>query len=248
MEWEQVSETGPPHNKTFTWSLKMGENTTMGTANTKKGAKNKAAEEMARKLDKMPRPGRFNGRPRGGAAVGGFGIRGGFVAAAPFPPGPQFVPGQWPMPPQFAKKRKISETGSSAATEASDAKSANTGPASTDIVAKLNSQPASNPISKLYEYSKQKKLPEPIFETLAETVVDKKKTSQGFLLKKTEFTIQVEILGKKFVGVAMTKKQAKHNASAAAWADISGQPAPVAGTDAGSIESMLKEARNAIGQ
>ena len=24
MEWEQVSETGPPHDKTFTWSLKMG--------------------------------------------------------------------------------------------------------------------------------------------------------------------------------------------------------------------------------
>ena len=85
----------------------------------------------------------------------------------------------------------------------------------------------------------KKKLPEPIYETLAENVIDRKKTNKGFTLKKTEFTIQVEILGKKFVGVAMTKKQAKYNASAAAWADLSGLPAPGAG-----IESMLREARN----
>jgi len=223
----------------------MGDMTTMGSGNTKKGAKNKAAEEMARKLDKMPRPARFNNRPRGGAGVGGFGFRGGFVAAAPFPPGgPQFVPGQWPLPPQFAKKRKISETGLNPAAEAPDAKLANVvAPASSDIVAKLNSQPTSNPISKLYEYSKQKKLPEPIYETLSENIIDKKKTNKGFILKKTEFTIQVEILGKKFVGVAMTKKEAKFNASAAAWAEISGQKVAL---EQGSIESMLKEARNAV--
>ena len=56
MEWEQISETGPPHNKTFTWSLKMGDMMTTGAANSKKGAKNKAAENMARKLDKLPKP------------------------------------------------------------------------------------------------------------------------------------------------------------------------------------------------
>ena len=55
MEWEQVSETGPPHDKTFTWSLKMGEMLTMGSANAKKGAKNKAAEEMVKKLDQLPK-------------------------------------------------------------------------------------------------------------------------------------------------------------------------------------------------
>ena len=62
MEWEQISETGkkfaptsviemcnfhflygyhfilsgPPHDKTFTWSLQMGEFTTVGVANSKK--------------------------------------------------------------------------------------------------------------------------------------------------------------------------------------------------------------------
>ena len=40
MEWEQVSKTGPPHNKTFTWSLKFGDDfVTKGVANSKEGAK-----------------------------------------------------------------------------------------------------------------------------------------------------------------------------------------------------------------
>ena len=58
IEWEQVSETGPPHDKTFTWSLKMGDDlSTMGVGNSKKAAKNKAAEEMVLKLDKLPKRG-----------------------------------------------------------------------------------------------------------------------------------------------------------------------------------------------
>jgi hypothetical protein len=67
--------------------------TTTGAANSKKGAKNKAAEEMAKKLDKLPKVqgGRFKGPPRGGVE-----------GAPPFPPGP----GQYPKPKP--KKRKIS--------------------------------------------------------------------------------------------------------------------------------------------
>ena len=86
MEWEQVSETGPPHDKIFTWSLKMGEMMTMGSANSKKAAKNKAAEEMAKKLDQLPKlnmkrqynqafgmpPFMMRGRGRGGGRGGYF--------------------------------------------------------------------------------------------------------------------------------------------------------------------------------
>ncbi len=51
-----MSETGPPHDKTFTWSLRLGEGLeTVGTANSKKLAKNRAAEVMVRKLDSLPR-------------------------------------------------------------------------------------------------------------------------------------------------------------------------------------------------
>merc|ERR550519_598664 len=45
-EWSLLSETGPPHQKMFTWQLKMGEHTTLGTGQNKKMAKNTAAEQM----------------------------------------------------------------------------------------------------------------------------------------------------------------------------------------------------------
>ena len=105
MEWEQVSETGPPHDKTFTWSLKMGEMLTMGSGNAKKGAKNKAAEEMVKKLDQLPKlapkrpfnqsfqgPGGYQinlgpgGGFRGGRGRGGRGGRGGYGSQGYGPP------------------------------------------------------------------------------------------------------------------------------------------------------------------
>ena len=46
-------------------------------------------------------------------------------------------------------------------------------------------------------------------------------------------------MGKKFVGTAMTKKQAKYNASEAAWAEFGG------GVAQSSIESLLQGSRNA---
>jgi len=100
MEWEQVSETGPPHDKTFTWSLKMGEMLTMGSGNSKKGAKNKAAEEMVKKLDQLPklapkRPYNQAFAGRGGRGRG----RGGYHPGAPFM-GPGGGYGHMP-PPQF---------------------------------------------------------------------------------------------------------------------------------------------------
>jgi len=45
-EWTLMSETGPPHQKVFTWQLKLGEHTTLGTGPNKKLAKNTAAEQM----------------------------------------------------------------------------------------------------------------------------------------------------------------------------------------------------------
>ena len=105
MEWEQVSETGPPHDKTFTWSLKMGEMLTMGSGNAKKGAKNKAAEEMVKKLDQLPKlapkrpfnqsfgtgPGGYQinlgpGRGFRGGRGGGRGGRGGYGSQGYGPP------------------------------------------------------------------------------------------------------------------------------------------------------------------
>ena len=104
---------------------------------------------------------------------------------------------------------------------------------------KLINQSQNNPISKLYEYCKKRKQPEPLFEVIAENVLETRKTHQGFTLKKTEFTMQCTVQGKKFVGTAMNKKQAKHNAAAAAWAELG------AGVNQDAIDSLLQGERAA---
>ena len=261
MEWEQVSETGPPHNKIFTWSLKMGDMTSMGSANNKKGAKNKAAEEMSRKLDKLPKiRGRFNNQRGGGfvpSYTPSYAPQGYYPTIAPIPqfapigpvdpssvpygpisyPTPPYgqIPYQWTAGNTAGKKRRFTENGSGSGPAAKNAAPLTP----SEIAAKLNQQSINNPISKLYEYCKHSKLPEPIFEVVAENILEKKMTHKGFVLKKTEFTIQVEVQGKKFVGAAMTKKQAKLHASEAAWAEFGGGVAPA------SIDSLLQGSRDA---
>jgi len=211
IDWEQVSETGPPHDKTFTWSLKMGSDlVTIGVANSKKLAKQKAAEDMARKLDAL------------GPTYGGGG--GSFAAHRKRPsaysnPAPQNT--QFQLVQQSLKKaRKSAE------------------PRASNEHAPLDKKSQNNPISKLYEHCRQKHWPEPTFETISENVLDTYKTQQGFTLKKTEFTIQCALQGKKFVGSAMTKKEAKHNAAAAAWAEFG------VGVPQDSISNMLQAQRD----
>jgi len=248
MEWEQVSETGPPHDKTFTWSLKMGEMLTMGSANAKKGAKNKAAEEMVKKLDQLPklapkRPfqsfgapggyqinlGRGGGGFRGGRGDfrGGRGGRGGYGSQGYGPP-PDFQSyGSGPPPKKPKKEPEVS----TAEKEKAAAKAAEP------------LHPAqNNPISKLFEHTKKEKLPEPIFEVVQEEVLETRKSTQGFTYKKTKFTIQCEIMGKKFLGESMNKKTAKFNAAARAWEEIGGG-AGVGGADSASIDSLLAAGR-----
>lgn len=216
MEWEQVSETGPPHDKTFTWSLKMGDFLTMGSGNSKKGAKNKAAEEMVKKLDQLPKiapkrsynqamggppfMGRGGGRGRGRGRGGGFGN-----VPAPH----QVYENQFPKKPKKTEA-ETKESTEKVATPAAEGANNPLHPAQ------------NNPISKLYEHSKKQKLPEPIFEVVQEEVLETRKTTQGFNYKKTKFIMQCEILGKKYLGESMNKKTAKFNAAASAWADISG--------------------------
>jgi len=49
-EWTMVSESGPQHQKRFTWQLNLGNFTTCGTGHSKKIAKQTAAEEMMNTL------------------------------------------------------------------------------------------------------------------------------------------------------------------------------------------------------
>ena len=56
LEFDQVSEVGPQHDRVFTWKMKISHLETTGTGNSKKAAKNDAAEKMVRILYKEPRP------------------------------------------------------------------------------------------------------------------------------------------------------------------------------------------------
>jgi len=132
--------------------------------------------------------------------------------------------------PKKPKKPEPTEEETKAAAEKAAAKAAED--------AKKPLHPAqNNPISKLYEYTKKQKLPEPIFELVQEEVLETRKTSQGFTYKKTKYTIQCEITDKKFLGESLNKKTAKFNAAARAWADLTG-------LDQSQLDSMLAAAKD----
>jgi len=246
MEWEQISETGPPHDKTFTWSLQMGEFTTVGVSNAKKMAKQKAAEDMARKLD----------------AAGQIRIpNSGFVSGSNRERGPERDRkrsnddrdrggnSQFQMVQQSLKRARMraqNEKAIAANREASGVAIGRIGEKGSTAKAEANATTfrtdcKSNPISKMFEHCRRNHWPEPTFEVVSENVLDQYKSVQGFTLKKTEFTMQVEVHTdtgtKKFIGNAMNKKEAKHNAAAAAWAEFG------AGVSSSSISNMLQAQR-----
>ena len=46
MDWSSIHEDGPPHQRSFTWTLKMGPYEAVGSGNSKKVAKTIAAQNM----------------------------------------------------------------------------------------------------------------------------------------------------------------------------------------------------------
>ena len=226
LDWEQTSESGPPHDKTFVWCCKMGDMVTTGTAGNKKGAKTNAAEEMVMKIGSLSK----SDRKRSWSDVKECGVTSGdgqIITSEMF--GQYSVTGSLPTQEdenQEAKRHKANsvkdyfkqykESKANCGTAGLEGGFQNIGKAQNNPFAQ------NNPISKLYEHCKKIKASDPEFELILENILEQKRSPQGFTIKKTEYTMQCEVLGKQFQGKSLTKKEAKRLAAAAAWSDING--------------------------
>ena len=251
LEWEQISESGPPHDKTFVWACMLKDTKAAGTSGTKKGAKTKAAEEMAKIIYKSLIPQLKSEKKRSwydseyNRTMNTYGkiitpsMFGVYNRSDPLPSEHGY--GQGP------KKLKTDESLKNDTNDCSNAGVKEGFQDSNNSLLKTDNCQI-NPISKLYEHCKKINASEPSFELVQEHVLDVKRAPQGYPIKKSEFTMQCEYLGNQYQGIGKTKKEAKRLAAASAWDAITNQTPRLPESNKGSkqpttLEELIAQAR-----
>ena len=226
LEWEQISESGPPHDKTFVWACMLNDAKATGTSGTKKGAKTKAAEEIAKIIYKSIIPQLKSEKKRSwydseyNRTMNTYGkiivpsMFGFYNQSDPSTSEHGYGPGSKKMKTDESLDKHINDSSKVVVKEGFQ--DSNKSSLNTD-----NCQ--INPISKLYEHCKKINASEPSFELVQEHVLDVKRAPQGYPIIKSEFTMQCEYLGNQYQGIGKTKKEAKRLAAASAWDAITNQ-------------------------
>jgi len=198
-EWKQVSESGQPHEKVYVYELTCGEIQTKGTDRTKKGAKIKAAEEMAPRLQAIP--------IEKGIQKKGFSFN-------------QLCPSVARRGGHFGRGRGYHRRKWSRESTEDYILKLNDKTSKPDQLISSDK----NPVCQVYDHFKRKKWPEPVFNCVSEQIVDEWINNKGNRIKKRQFTTEcrIQILGedKTFVGNGYTKKHAKAAAAQAVWDHI----------------------------
>ncbi|CAB4057005.1 unnamed protein product [Lepeophtheirus salmonis] len=157
-EWNMVSDQGLPHQRTFTWSLKLGDHEVVGTGSSKKVAKTTAANQM---LNIIPEEWKKAVLEMDGKKKKKANKRKKQNLSSPENPSLDKV--TTPLKAEVPVKVEDNSTPLSATTDIAQL------PSNLPIFEQITS---SNPISCLYEYCKKAKFDDPVFECVSENVVE----------------------------------------------------------------------------
>ena len=248
ISFEPVSESGPPHDKTFVFRGVMegtfetngiskdnnGDNEkclqTIGTDKTKKGAKTKAAEEMVKHIHKLITNVKSARKRTWWDSEYNRTLN---QTLNPVKTAEKFnfykeCDTKLVQPnsciDKLVEKDVEAETIKRQkivdATENVESKTDQIINKSVGFSPQANNSPQNNPISKLYEHCKKLNISDPLFELSSENVIEQKRTYNGSHFKKSEYTMKCDVFGKSFYGKAFSKKEAKKLAAADAWNDL----------------------------
>ena len=230
IEWTLVSDHGPPHQRQFTWMVKLATFSAQGTGNSKRVAKSAAANTLLELLpEEMKNPGGSKMAKKRKIGSGRDTNPNGQYYIKPAPPNtalvidgsvitadmcvgknkeklqqPQQQQQQQPQQPQPQQQQPQVKP---------EPKKDPNNVSGKPIYAVIQNP---NPISALHEYCKKAKIPEPEFDCVSENVLETwQKAERTF--KKIEYTIRLELNGKTYFAAANNKKSAKNKAAEEAW-------------------------------